>query len=363
MIKKNNEYKDILSIHRKISSYLLSDESKSSFSDNDISCQSLGSQGQLFLDNKYIYAEYIAATNNIIEKYNEFIKIPIKKSIIKKNNSPSDNELYNISLEYIKIVKNLNFNNDYIKRLIDTFEKSHSSFSIKKSSKDFLICSNCHNIVNSNHINDFFCHFCGILCDNLVNEYTNDNIGINDKERVNMNQKFVYTHKTHFLETLDQISGKQNKTIPQQVFIDLEQKFHEHHFIKNDKGFYPNLTKEHIHIFLSESGNSRSYEDENYLFKYYTGTSLPDFSNIKSKLLEDFEKVVYGFTILKKMDNNLKRRSFLNINYIIVQLLKKNNFNINIEPFIRPLKTFDRQQEHSTLYSRIAEIISFPAPT
>lgn len=330
-IKNDHEYNDIMEIHRKIS--------------------------LLLKNNIYLYADYIAATDNIIEEYNKNIKIPIKKSFIKKDNKIHDNNtiIQNIIHKYMKTISLLNLDIDYAKEVISKFQNRKKNSYVINSYKD----CDCSELITYDNLN--YCKKCGILNTNSENNF--DNMCFIDKDRINMNQKFEYTHKTHFLETLDQISGKQNKTISPKVFQDLEKKFKEHDFRIDKNGLYPKLTKEHIHIFLSETGNSRSYEDENYLYRFYTGIELPSFDGIKDKLIEDFEQVVEGFKILKKTDPSLKRVSFLNINYIIIQLLKKNSYYMNIDQFVRQLKTLDRQQEHRDLYNRISSIINFPIPS
>ena len=88
----------------------------------------------------------------------------------------------------------------------------------------------------------------------------------NDIDRVNISSKYMYDRKVHFRDCIKQYQGKQNSTIPDKIYQELEEQFKLHHILLGDKNThkkerFKNLTKNHILLFLKDLGYSNHYEN------------------------------------------------------------------------------------------------------
>jgi hypothetical protein len=176
-----------------------------------------------------------------------------------------------------------------------------------------------------------------------------------DIDRVNISSKYRYEKKVHFKDAINQYQGKQNSNIPQIVYDNLEEQFELHHLLvgdkKTDKSIrFKNITKEHIALFLKELNYSKHYENINLIYSNITGAKLDDISYLEDKLLDDFDQLTDLYDKMYK--NSLQRKSFINTQYILYQLLLKNRHPCKKEDF-SILKTMDRQNFHDEITSEL----------
>jgi len=313
--------------------------------------------------------EYENKVKPIIDKYKLLQKKPITISFIKtKKNENSNNEINELISDFITITNNYS---DQIKHYINH---------IPINNQTKRICKYCDssNIFQNKDINTI-CLDCAHESEPIHNI---QDISYDDGERVNMTVKFKYSRLAHFEDTISQFQGNQNKTIPLKVYLDLEREFdiqnllnknisnypkvpigkEFHNIIDKDitlrKNIFNRVSREHILNILSETNNSKFYEDINLLHKYYNINNFKNnISHLIDVLLEDFIKIL---DIYERVHSEMKlnRINFLNSNYILFQLLRKHNYQCQKEDFMF-LKTIDRIIEHDEIYSKICEYLEW----
>ena len=193
--------------------------------------------------------------------------------------------------------------------------------------------------------------------------YTVDNIGFNQLQHINLNQKYKYEKICHFRDTVNQFQTKQNKYIPCKIFYDLEDMIEKHGLKnidkdidkENRKELYSKVTKKHIRDFLSETNNNKYYEDLQLFYCKITGKTPPDISHLEKKLYEDFENLVDAFL---KISNHTNRKNFLNSQYVLKQLLRRYNYHVKDED-LSMLKTPARIREHDEIYEKCCDILNW----
>jgi ribosomal protein S24E len=79
------------------------------------------------------------------------------------------------------------------------------------------------------------------------------NSSYTDIDRVNISCKYTYDRKVHFRDCINQYQGKQNSTIHQKIYDDLEIQFERHHLLHGGKETnkeirFKDVTKNHVLI-------------------------------------------------------------------------------------------------------------------
>ena len=115
---------------------------------------------------------------------------------------------------------------------------------------------------------------------------------------------------------------------------------------------FSRITQWHILLFLKETKNSKHYEDVNLIYYNLTGNKINDISDIENVIMEDFEKLTNAYDVLYKNNHNIDRKSFINSQYVLYQLLLKHKHPCNKEDF-NILKTSDRQTFHDDVCSEL----------
>ena len=280
------------------------------------------------LDNNLLYHTYVLRTSKILEEYKNIINTTLKISFNKTNEDTSQkkkliNEYLLISSEYVTLNK-------------------------KKYSKSPEYCK-CGSKETINNI----CAVCGIEFTQYF-QHTYDN-----KDRINNSKKYKYNRNVHFIEVLNQIQGNKIKTIPQEVFTDLEYEFKINNLetkssITYEK--YANITKDDIKKFLKLHNHSKQYININYLYTYYTGKSSLNISNLTKTLLSEFEELLKAFDKLVSEGEITGRTSFINAHYVAYQLLCKHGLKPDISDFNI---SKDKLEEYNDLYSKLCRITNF----
>lgn len=310
--------------------------------------------------------DYKDKIEETIKGYNLLKQKQITISFVKTNKTVDQNkELNNIIKNFIKITKQYS---DQINHYLN-YTKGETT------SKN--ICNMCNSINLYITNRETICIDCG-------NEFESsmpiEEISYDDSERVNMTVKFKYSRIAHFEDTIEQFQGKQNKTIPLKVFLDLEKEFEiqnllnkrDHKIYSSGKEFHDiidkdevlrskifnKITRENIINILSETSNSKYYEDVNLIHKYYNPYNFKnDISHLEDVLIEDFTKILDVYEVVHK-NLKLNRINFLNSNYILFQLLRKHNYPCSKDNFMF-LKTIDRIIEHDIIYEKICELLEW----
>jgi hypothetical protein len=269
---------------------------------------------------------YISETIELIQKYKQILKTPIKLFFTGKNKQ-EDNEKNSIIQKYLEIAQK------YHKiRLKQTEKKFKMTCDSCPNKKDFIIEENA-----------YICVECGSQQEKI--EHTTS---YKDVDRVNISTKYTYDRKVHFRDCINQYQGKQNCTIDQKVYDDLEDIFGRHHLLVGDKTTkkeirFGKITKEHILMFLKELAYSKHYENVTLIHYNLTGKKPDDISHLEDKLLSDFDILVETYDKLFK--NKVSRVNFISTQYVLYQLLQKYHHPCRKEDFVI-LKTMDRKSFH-----------------
>jgi hypothetical protein len=282
---------------------------------------------------------YISESAQLLENYKHMLKTPIKISFTGKNKQ-EDKDKSIIINKYIEIAQK--------------YFKINSKPKLKKFK---MVCDNCPN--NKNFIideNAYICIDCGSQQEKI--EYTTS---YKDVDRVNISTKYTYDRKVHFRDCINQYQGKQNCTIDQKVYNDLEDIFNRHHLLVADNTTkkeirYSKISKEHILMFLKELGYSKHYENVTLIHYNLAGKKPDDISHLEDKLLADFEILVETYDKIFK--NKVSRVNFISTQYVLYQLLQKYHHPCRKEDFVI-LKTMDRKSFHDTICRELFSVLGW----
>lgn len=286
----------------------------------------------------------------MVKEYDSFSQI-LKSPIV--NDKQQKNTLY--------ISKLLSVARKYIN--IEPIEKKYIVVEDKKTISDknnkYEICKNCNNQegLMDSYKGFIICKKCGFQ---FVNAFCVDkqNMEFNSSERINTKQRYKYERLNHFENVIDEFQGSCKKNIPKSLFIELEKNLDSYKLLNNDsinkKLKYSEVTKSHIRRFLKNSKNSKYYKDINYIYHRLTNKKIPDISEYVDILKDDFKKLLDAHTSLKFTD----RTNFLNGQYILFQLLRKNGYNCIENDFIM-LKAIDKRKEHDRIYEKCCDVLNW----
>lgn len=289
-----------------------------------------------------LYEFYLAESFPILEQYKKILKIPIKVGFFKSTktepNTELDNEKENLIYKFSQIVKK--------------YSKTDFTPEIQPSQPK-LACDNC-NSKNISLVDDlcFVCSDCG--SEKTGNTNT---LSYKDINRTNVLQKYTYEKRSHFRDALNQYQGKQISKIDSELFQKLRQQFEAHNLLVRDADDtirFKNIKKQHVFIFLKELGYDKQYENVNYIYSELTGKKCPDISHLKAQLMDDFDILVNLYTKRFKYEKNIERKSFINIQCVVFQLLLKNKHPCKQEDF-NILKTTDRKAFHDEILQELFE--------
>jgi len=262
---------------------------------------------------------YIKMAEPILKKTKELIDTPVNINFFFSKTSSNNNE------KEINDIKN---------HLISIANKYIEIDNEKEQEEEQEICPNCKNSEFIEQEYDYICTSCGITRHKSFNNYS-----FNDVERVSYSQKYKYKKINHFKDTIRQFQGIQNKYIEEKVINDLKTALEKDKIIDYSKSNpYYKLTKDHLRIYLDHTNHNKYYEDINLIYSHFTGKKCPTIHEpLYNKLLEDFDKLVQIFIELSSVKNEkIERTNFLNSQYVLYQLLKKNNYACNENDFALP---------------------------
>lgn len=298
-----------------------------------------------------LFQKYMDQTGHLIKEYKRLLSIPTKTSFINKNDDKDNvyNEKKKIIDEYLSIVSY--FTN------IDHLDISKSLFT--DNSKTNWYCMNCESKEYTDGESNRICTNCG-----LDTPKTTDQTTYRDSERLTQHNRYRYEKVVHFKECIQQYQGKQNKIIDEYVYEEADKWFENHGLINNEgktkKEKYGKITKEHLRLFMNESGTpkiTKHYEDIHMMHYHITGKPCADISHLEEILYEDFNKLVDAFLSLKEVD----RTNFLNGAFVLKKLLLVHKYPIKATDF-PGLKTLSRREEHEDLIGKMFVIAGINDP-
>jgi len=283
---------------------------------------------------------YLLETTPILEKYRKILNKPIEISFMGRQIKPC-NDIDRLVNEFIDIAKRY---------------KNEIKYNTKNQTNTKTLCDNCNNRKSFETLeNELICLDCG----NTIP--LNENLSsYKDVTRVNMTAKYIYDKKIHFRDCINQYQGKQNVTIPNIVYQNLEEQFLLHGLIdtsKQGKDRFFNITKQHVHMFLKETGHAKHYENYLLIYNKLTGKPLPDISDIEQQILDDFDKLTALYD-KKYKKQGIERKSFINTQYVLYQLLRRHKFSCKRDDF-NILKTVDRKSFHDDICRDLFETLNW----
>ena len=248
---------------------------------------------------------YTIESAALLEEYKRILNAPVKVSFVGKSvkNNKQKQNLINTYLEIAGKYVNININPE------------------AKVYK--IVCKNCR-VCKDFDIVDENIHIC-TNCS--AQEIIVKNISsYKDIDRINISSKYLYDRKVHFRDNINQYQGKQNVTIHQQVYDDLERQFELHHLLldesqcKDKKDRFRNITKEHVYMFLKELDYTKHYENATMIHYNMTGIKPDDIGHLEERLLEDFDLLTETYD---KIFKNIDRKNFINTSFVLFLLLSK----------------------------------------
>ena len=271
---------------------------------------------------------YTAETAELIEDYKKCLLTPI---IVSFSGKPmkKDKKKRKIIQKYLKIAARYTD--------IDVSSSNNCSSQIK--------CVNCNNKTFDIDNTTYICSVC--FTEQIINN--NNTSSYNDNERINMYTKYTYNKQTHFKDAIKQYQGKQNSTIPDAVYNDLEEQFRRLHLLldsEDKKIKYKNITKDLILILLKELGYNKHYENVHLIHYVFTGEKPHDISHLEDVIINDFNILLNLYD--KKYKQTTTRKNFINTQYVLYQLLTRHRYICNKKDFMA-LKTVDRQDFHDRI--------------
>ena len=287
------------------------------------------------------YNFYVLESFPIIDRYKIILRTPVKISFFSTGDTSPNKEKESIIAEYIQIAKR------YIKNIdvdLDFAQK------VRK-----VLCENCTSkrVVATDGVS-LLCQECG-----YEKDLNGNSVSYKDISRITILQKYMYERKSHFRDCINQYQGKQICKLDDDIFPKLDIEFEKHHMLVGDKNTiretrYQNVKLEHVVMFLKELGYDKQHENSKYIHSVITGKNYPDLSHVEDQLMTDFDVLVNAYVKKYKYENKISRKSFMNIQYVLFQLLNKNKVPYRKEDF-NILKTNDRKTFHDDIAKSLFE--------
>lgn len=288
---------------------------------------------------------YLAKTELLVQEYIVILKRPMSVLAI-KNRSPTCVKKDLIISKYLSIAKDV------------TRGKHWDNITFPSTSGHEIesFCQVCDNFdpkqFETDDNNRKICLNCS------AEQYMLDTgITHRDYNRVNVIGKFVYNRVLHFQDCIKQYQGKQNCKVPEKLYGDLETKFRSYRLLVDspiESAKYSKITKTHIMMFLKELKYTKHYENVNLIYFTLTNKRADDISYLEQQLVEDFRELVSLYDSIHGKDkpDELDRKNFMNVQYLLFQLLRRHGHPCKIEDF-STLKTIDRKLFHDNICSNL----------
>lgn len=296
------------------------------------------------------YGFYLAESYSIIDRYKTILKTPIKMNFF---GAVTNTDIDEIKKEKEHLISSFT---QVAKKYMHNIIIEHVEQITPSTTPQLPDCDVCGSKKSVIHDFSYICIDCG-------RERSNNTIALSYKDinRTNIIQKGSYEERSHFRDALNQYQGKQNCKIDKKVFDDLEEEFKKHRLLDiNKQGIerFARIKKEHVMLFLKELGYDKQYENANYIFSEMSGVKCPDITHLEEQLMDDFDTLVNLYTKRFKYEKGIERKSFINIQCVLFQLLLKNKHKCKKENF-NILKTVDRKTFHDEILRELFEEIGW----
>ena len=290
------------------------------------------------------YTYYIYETSSLIEEYRKLLHVPIQLSFTGRLED-SDNGKTVISEKFLEISKKYAYvENKKVKKNIIV-------------RRDKFSCDNCQNKISFTfEENACICDLCGAQKDLI--RYTSS---YKDVGRVNMSAKYTYDRKVHFRDCMNQYQGKQNCSIEQKVYDELEIAFEMHNLLLGDKNVpkeerFSKISRDHVLFFLKELEYSKHYENVIYIHYVMTGKKPDDISYLEDALMGDFDILIETYD--KNFKNKVNRTNFISTHVVLYQLLCRRKHKCRKEDFFI-LKSIERKDFHHDICKELFEFLGW----
>lgn len=285
--------------------------------------------------------EYLRGTTPILNNYSRILNIPLRVEFTEGDKSVRDIE-YNLIHEFLEVASRFCCNPiDYA---------SYLPHYTQRESTMCPICRTYRHIVDTN--GSTICKRCG-----LESKKNNIESTFSDATRMNMSGRYKYTKKSHFRDAINKFQGKDNRQIPDSVIDTIKKESLNHNLVKekakSEQGKYRRLRKEHILTFLKQNKLRDYYDDVNKIHNIITGKPLPDLTHLESALFKLHAQVEEAFESTKT-----SRKSFLHIQYVLMQLLRHLDYPCNEREFALP-KTEAKLIEHDRDWKKICDVLGW----
>jgi len=285
---------------------------------------------------KYMF--FVSDVSHIIDLYNNYISQQFQLFF-------KGDELKHATIELSSKLRNyVEFVNSYIPNRLSIISKYPTTISEPK-------CDCGGTIYNTgNGFNE--CSKCSHITDNDENLYVNDYF---HSEHINISKKTIYNECLNFAHKIDVYNGDL-KPIP-----NLDMVYMEYEIIK--RCYIERLTLQDVknvmkHIELPNK--NRYYDYTFYIWHKITNKPLMNTRHIKELLVNDFK------TLLNCYETNHKqlttsRKSFLNLSYILYQLLYKHGYNHELKNILL-LRSKERLMDHDDVYTKLCSLMKWNIP-
>lgn len=290
---------------------------------------------------------FFARTHALIDEYTTILKKPI--SHIKEDNLPILKRKNALVIKFLDIIRQLAKSKEWSDLEIPSNPEKVDNVDLDS------YCSSCENINEDKFEID---EFNRKTCLNCSTQQSAIMTGITYKNytHVNIVGKFIYNRVLRFQDYIKQYQGKQNCNIPDKLYQDLDAKFTTYRLLlitdNNTSNHirYSKITRNHIMMFLKEMKYTKHYENANLIYFTLTNKRVDDISHLEDRLITDFQELVSLYDDIHGKDKpkELDRKNFMNVQYLLFQLLRRHGHPCKIENFTI-LKTTDRKLFHDTI--------------
>jgi hypothetical protein len=237
---------------------------------------------------------------------------------------------------------------------------------ISKSSPPPCVCGNKTEFIKEE--DRAVCALCSAEQSLISNSSSFSDVG-----RVNMANKYTYNRKVHFRDCIIQYQGKQKTHIPEEIYTIIEFKLLEKKIIEPSCNLsrekkYCKVTRAMVLDVLKEleSKDVKKFFDDIVLIHHtLTGQPCDNIEHLEDALLDDFDKLTEtydNFYAIKNIEPDgekiVKRKNFINAQFVLYQLLKKHGHPCNEMDFLT-LKTSERKRFHHTICKKLFSILGW----
>lgn len=288
------------------------------------------------LSNNKQLLEYNKLTTSLLSEYDKILNTQIKTDFL------NENSMCNLYIKHRRLQLQYEF-----LQIVSKFVKITPFKNLKKI-KNNIICKDCNSTSFEIDIDDMMiCKKCGVCTQTYEDEPT-----FKDKERLNMSKRFRYTRDRHFKEAMIKYQGKQNTTIPQELYDHIDE------FMKQNPNITKkNLTHSHIILVMNMYAISR-YDDVWLIHSTVTNIPAPDISHLEEKLFTDYEYQNRVVGHIKIKDDS---KNSLNVFYQLCRLLQKNGYACKLQDFYC-IKTDDTKEKHDEVWIKRCKKLGWDYP-